>query len=332
MRAVRREARALHPSHLLGLMLLSAGCGTSAPRECVTPAMVERCADGFCEVPAGCQTIQPIPAGWPCSELVSRFATRRLWITRPFMIQQREMSAGKLASFGLPEVKEAPVSKIRQCEAQDCPAIVDWGVAAAACNALSREEGRELCYDCREQPNGSWTCSHGSARSFFSCRGYRLPSYGEWQYAAFAGEVHPLINGVDKTATCKLELLWLDLAWHAENANDQLHGRGLKRKTPLGLFDVFGNVSEWCDDHVPPLLQQAHESSDYAELMRLRAKFSEQMSRDQTDPLWIVEGGTHEVAMGGAVNGGPIQLEPAAYEFPASLAPQGIRCVRTLER
>jgi formylglycine-generating enzyme required for sulfatase activity len=320
----------LHRVVLVSVSLLLGACGTSPPRECVAPAMVERCAEGFCEVPAGCQTIQPIPKGWPCSEMVSRLPMRRVWITRSFMIQQREMSAGKLASFGLPEAEQTHVSTIRKCEAKDCPAVVDWGVAAAACNELSREEGRELCYECRAQPNGRWACSHGSASSFFGCRGYRLPSYGEWQYAVFAGEVHPLITGVERSASCQLAL-WDDRAWHSDNANRKLQGRGLKRQNPLGLFDVFGNVNEWCDDHVPPLLQRAHESSDYEEVTRLRAEFDQQMAREQTDPLWMVKGGMHAVSMGGSVNGGVIQLEPAAYQFPRTVVPQGIRCVRTLE-
>lgn len=66
--------------------------------------------------------------------------------------------------------------------------------------------------------------------------GYRLPSEAEWQYACKAST-----NGYTYG---KLH----DIAWYNENSNGEIHDVGQKEPNAWGLYDMLGNVWEWCYD------------------------------------------------------------------------------------
>jgi len=65
---------------------------------------------------------------------------------------------------------------------------------------------------------------------------YRLPSEAEWEYACRAGETGAYAS--DPNAT----------AWYDINSNDKTHPVGQKRPNEFGLYDMLGNVVEWCED------------------------------------------------------------------------------------
>jgi formylglycine-generating enzyme required for sulfatase activity len=72
---------------------------------------------------------------------------------------------------------------------------------------------------------------------------YRLPTEAEWEYACRAGTSTRRYWGDDLSDT-QIE----DYAWHYENSGLHTHPVGQKLPNNWGLYDVIGNVSEWCHD------------------------------------------------------------------------------------
>jgi formylglycine-generating enzyme required for sulfatase activity len=134
----------------------------------------------------------------------------------------------------------------------DCPVeMVNWYEAASYCNALSSGAGLPSCYACSGSGAGVVCDLSGDYATPYDCPGYRLPTEAEWEYATRGGTREATHNGTCDGAHlgCEQPNAVLDsIAWFCGNSGGTTHAVGRLRANPWGLYDVLGNVSEWCED------------------------------------------------------------------------------------
>lgn len=126
---------------------------------------------------------------------------------------------------------------------------VSWYDAIYFCNKYSQLEGLTPCYSVNGSTDvSSWNYSphrgnsiSGTITWYKSANGYRLPTEAEWEYAAKGGKYK-------STYTYSGSNSIADVAWYESNSGSKTHQAGLKLPNLLGLYDMSGNVSEWCWD------------------------------------------------------------------------------------
>ncbi len=89
--------------------------------------------------------------------------------------------------------------------------------------------------------NVSWNDAQAFIKKLYSKTGkkYRLPTEAEWEFAARSGGKRERYSGGENVD---------DLAWYDKNSEGSTHPVGRKQKNGLGLYDMSGNVLEWCSD------------------------------------------------------------------------------------
>ncbi|SFU37676.1 Formylglycine-generating enzyme, required for sulfatase activity, contains SUMF1/FGE domain [Pustulibacterium marinum] len=105
---------------------------------------------------------------------------------------------------------------------------VSWVEAVQFCNALSQHLNRVPCYKIDVHTE--------SVEYNSTANGFRLPSEAEWQYACQSGTRDIRYGDLD------------EVAWYKKNSANQLQEVGQKQPNEWGLYDMLGNVWEWCSD------------------------------------------------------------------------------------
>ena len=122
---------------------------------------------------------------------------------------------------------------------------VSWYDAVEYCIALSLKEGLTPCYTIdkdREDPDntsiydGKWTVVWNK-----SANGYRLPTENEWEWAAKGGNKS---KGYKYSGSDDIK----EVAWYYGNSDNETHPVRQKKPNELGIYDMSGNVREWCWD------------------------------------------------------------------------------------
>jgi formylglycine-generating enzyme required for sulfatase activity len=124
---------------------------------------------------------------------------------------------------------------------------VSWYDCLEFCNALSRKDGLEPCYVIDKSfPDKDNLSDLDTLRYSVSCRwdanGYRLPTEAEWEFASRSGDSMNKLQFSGSNDVGKV-------AWYGENSSNRVREVATKDSNEMGLFDMSGNVYEWCWDY-----------------------------------------------------------------------------------
>jgi formylglycine-generating enzyme required for sulfatase activity len=147
---------------------------------------------------------------------------RTVTLTSPFYLQTTEVTQAQWK-----ELMDKNPSSQKGC-GFNCPVeMVSWDDVQKFIKKLNEKEGTDK---------------------------YRLPTEAEWEYACRAGTLTAFPTGKITELDCKLDPNLDAIGWYCYNAGNIIHPVAQKKPNAWGLYDMLGNVQEWCQDQFGPYL------------------------------------------------------------------------------
>jgi formylglycine-generating enzyme required for sulfatase activity len=174
-----------------------------------------------------------------------------------FAIATKEVTVAEFLRF-----RQSHAYQKQYAPTLDCPVnSVTWYEAASYCNWLSQQDGitqDQWCYEPNQK--GEYAAGMRLAKGFMDKTGYRLPTESEWERAGQAGPSTETHYGIADELLPKY-------SWFLVSSSNRSHAVASLKPNDLGLFDLYGNVWEWCNDTIDRALSTAaKEKADLSQV------------------------------------------------------------------
>lgn len=175
----------------------------------------------------------------------SREAQHQVTLTRPLAVCDRELTWAQWDAYYGVERREETSQQFSRTLGDGDPVVgVEWYDAVKYCRWLTARRGMLEEAQCYAAPDILRKDAEGNPEQWplrLDAAGFRLPTEAEWEFICRNTTTSVFSFGND-------EQLLDHYGWYSKNSEDWSHPTGELRPNARGLFDIHGNVAEWCHD------------------------------------------------------------------------------------